>query len=356
MNGLENIEVIALQHARVSSQSGPGGPLSLDKGDVIGLSGSVPSFAESPRLTELYLGYNDFGGSIPESFLKNVSKNQNIIVDLTMNSISGSLPNSLRRFNFLTIYVAGNQIESLDEAFCDMNMWMGGDVEINGCDAILCPIGTSNKYGRQTSAGPICQACAFTFSAPYYGSGECMADLKNYNEKEILEKLYDATGGPGWSFANNWKDDSKSICEWHGIHCMSEETDGAAQVVKEISLPSNGLTGIIPPQVFDLQYLEVLNIRVNAVDIQLSSVIRNSVNALKAMYLDNTLISSLNGIGKFKNLRTLHLQQNNFVGSSLPEDLFTLTKMRRLYISDSNIGGELSSSIGGLASLEEFYR
>ena len=139
-----------------------------------------------------------------------------------------------------------------------------------------------------------------------------MADQKNYNEKEILEMFFDATGGPGWLDADNWKDDGVSICDWHGVHCMSEDINGAAQVVKEINLPSNKLSGTVPPQVFDLQYLEMLNIRDNKVDVQLSGVL-NTVHAMRAFYLDNTLVSSLNGIGKFENLRTLHLQQNNFL-------------------------------------------
>ena len=355
LNNLPKVEVIALQHSRISSQAGPGAPLTLDRGDVVGFTGKLPAFDNSPRLTELYLGYNDFLGSIPTNFLDAVGRNNDIIVDLTMNHITGSLPSSLQKFNYMTIYLAGNEIESLDEAFCDLETWMGGEVEKSGCDAILCPTGTANEYGRQTNAGPVCKACAFTFSAPYYGSGECMADIKDYNEKEILELLYDTTGGNGWSKADNWKDDSISICDWHGIHCLSEEVDGAAPVVKEINLPSNRLSGTIPPQVFSLKHLKMLNIRENKVDIQLSSL-RDNIYALESMYLDDTLISSFTGIGMLKNLKTLHLQQNNFLGSPMPEELFTLSKLKHLYVSDSNIGGELPPSIGNLFALEDFYR
>lgn len=354
MNDLPNIRVIALQHSRVSNQSGPGGPLSLKKDDVIGLTGSLPPFNNSPKIKELYLGYNDIGGYIPYNFLNGV-ENNDIIVDLTMNHISGSLPSSLQRLDYMTIYLAGNEIDSLDDSFCSLGTWMNGEVMRNGCDAILCPVGTSNEYGRQTTVGSTCMPCAFTFSAPYFGSGECLADNKDYDEKEILVKLFDATGGPTWLDSDNWKKDDVSFCDWHGVHCLSEDVNGGANVVKEISLGSNNLSGTVPPQLFDLKHLEVLNIRDNKIDIQFIGLM-NEIHSLKSLYISNTLISNLSGIGQLRNLRTLQMQQNNFLGKSIPDEVFTLTKLKRLYISDSNIGGELSSSIGNLSALEELYR
>jgi len=353
LNDLPKIEIIALQHARINT-SGPGGHLTLDRGDEVGLTGDIPAFDNCPRLTELYLSYNDLEGLIPTNFLDSVDGNQDVIVDLTMNHVKGALPTSLQKFNYLTIYIAGNEITYIDESFCDLDTWMGGEVAKFDCDAILCPSGTYNEFGRQNNAGPICQPCVFTFSAPFYGNGECTPDLKNYNEKEILRKLYDATGGSSWLDADNWNDDSVSVCDWHGVHCLSEDIVGAASVVKEISLPSNKLTGTVPPQIFDLQFLEVLNIRDNMVAIQMEGIV-NEVHLLKSIYMDNTLISSLNGIGKLKNLRTLHLQQNNFVGQPLSEEVFSLTKLKHLYISDANFGGQLSSSISNLKNLEDFY-
>lgn len=355
LNNLSKIQVIALQHSSMSSQTGPGGPMNLDKGEFVGLTGKLLSFENSPKLTELYLGYNDIGGEIPSNFLSSVGKNKDLIVDLTMNHIEGTLPMELQRLNYMTIYLAGNKIDSLDETFCTINTWMGGDVETNGCDAILCPEGTSNNYGRHGTVGPICKPCSFTFTAPFYGSGKCKPDQKDYNEKEILMKLYDFTKGSSWLNSDNWNNDNESICNWHGIHCVSDDISGGTQVVKEISLASNNLDGTIPPQVFDLQYLEVLNLRDNKVDVQLSSLLVD-VDPLKALYLDNTHISSLEGIGKLTNLRTIHMQQNNFGGSTIPDELYKITKLRRLYISDSNIGGELSPKIGQLEKLEEFYR
>ena len=82
LNNLRNIEVIALQHSRVSAQSGPGGPLSLEKGGSLGLTGSLLPFDQSPKLTEIYLAYNDLGGVIPANFLENVGTRSDIDVDL----------------------------------------------------------------------------------------------------------------------------------------------------------------------------------------------------------------------------------------------------------------------------------
>jgi len=355
LNNLPNIRTIALQQSQRLSQIGTGGPLNLDKNRVLGLTGTLPPFDNSPKLTEIYLAYNDINGSISPDFLKNVRTDIDIIVDLTMNHISGAIPSQLQRFDYMTIFLGGNEIESFDDNLCNIGSWMGGEVEKTGCDAILCPPGTYNEYGRKINVGQYCKACPFTFSAPYYGSGECVPDVTNYSEKEILMKLYEATNGKGWLDSDNWNKNDVSICNWYGIHCMSEDFTGGEEVVKAISLPSNKLTGTIPPQVFSLPHLEVLNIRDNKVDIELAGLTEKSFGLL-SLYIDNTLVSDLSGVGQLRNLQILHAQQNNFMGNPISEDVFTLIKLKELYISDSKIGGELSSNIGMLTELVEVFR
>jgi hypothetical protein len=341
LTNLPNIEILALQR----SKTAVGG----------GLTGKLPSFENSPNLQQLHLSYNKLDGSIPSSFLKGVTnKDREITVDLTGNRIEGSIPLRLTDFTQMSLYLGDNEINGIDEPFCNLGGWMGGQVEEDGCDAILCPAGTYNTYGRQTSEGVACQPCPFTFTAMFYGSTVCDADTTEYNEREILIKFYDSTGGSNWRNADNWKEDSVSICDWYGVFCESEDYEDGQEVVLELHLPSNKLVGTVPPQVFGLEKLKMLNLRDNKdLDVEFQGIGHSA--ALRELYLDATKLSSLSGLGRAKNLRTLHLQQNDLGGASLPEEMFGLTKLEHLHIADANIGGTLSTSLGRLTNLQEIF-
>jgi len=342
ISNLQNIEVIAIQHKRADA----------DASDVVGFTGTVPAFDNNPNLKTLYLSHHEFSGKLPHLFLTGIrDKSAPMEVDLSDNQISGSLPSTLNNFSNLQLYLANNRITELDSSFCDMSGWMNGEVLDHGCDSILCPMGTYSPYGRQTNEGPSCEICPFTFTAPYFGSTECLADSTDYNEREILTMLYESTNGDKWLNVENWQEDSVSICDWHGVYC--ETSTGGEKHVTEIHLPSNKLQGMIPPQVFNLPALKMFNVRDNKINIEFIAMAENP--ALKEMYIDYTNVSSLLGIGRAKNLRTLHIQENNFLGESLPEELFDLVKLKHLYMSGSNIGGQLSSSFGKLTKLIELY-
>lgn len=352
LSSLSNVEKISLYRSTPSGAS-TGGPIDSAK-RAGGLTGKVPAFNKMPKLSELYLGYNQLTGKLPSAFIRGISdKNLEVTVDLTNNEISGKLPSGLTQFSRLRIYLAGNKIDALDSSFCAMENWMGGEVKYRGCDAILCPFGTFNIYGREANEGSSCSTCPFTYTAPYYGSISCTPDTEKYNENDILKKFYESTKGSKWLYSQNWLDNDVSVCEWHGITCESQLEMGGTNVVTGIHLPSNKLSGTVPPHIFELQHLKILNLRENKVDVQLSAIPEN--NNLEEIFLDFTEITSLDGVGKLKNIRTLHLQQNNFLGASLPSELFSLSSLESLYISDSNIGGTLSPFLSNLSNLEDFF-
>ncbi len=335
--------MIALQHFKDGA--------SVNASSNGGFTGTLPAFDKTPNLRKLYLSSHKFSGDLPNLFMRGINnKDAKIEIDLSMNQITGSLPSTLKSFSNLQLYLSGNRISKLDQSFCDLDGWMSGEVSKNGCDAIMCPTGTYNKFGRQTNEGPPCEPCPFTYTAPYLGSTSCTPDLTNYNEREILIKFYKATDGQNWFDADNWLEDDISICNWHGVFC---ETLQGIKSVSEIHLPSNNLKGTIPPQVFDLQALKMLNIRDNKIDVEFYAM--NDNPGIRELYLDYTGLSSLQGIGKAKELVTLHVQENNFLGASIPEELYGLKKLTHLYMSDSNIGGQLSSNLGNMGQLVEFY-
>jgi len=133
--------------------------------------------------------------------LKSVSTRKPIEVDLSSNNLSGRVPTDLDRqvrpacftatatnppfflihyhslssfrFDNLVIYLRDNRITELPATLCDLNNrgWNLRDVELFGCDAILCPPGTANYHGRQSSERTLCEKCKSNTNL--YGQVSC---------------------------------------------------------------------------------------------------------------------------------------------------------------------------------------
>ena len=79
----------------------------------------------------------------------------------------------------------------------------------------------------------------------------------NSGDRAVLETVYRATGGPGWSnsASNNWLSD-KPMGEWAGV-----TTEGG--YVTHVALASNNLTGQVPDRLGHLTRLQSANLRGN---------------------------------------------------------------------------------------------
>jgi ER lumen protein retaining receptor len=140
----------------------------------IGISGALPSFGDMPRLTLLLLDGNSFSGTIPSDFLlHNDNQNIPVTVGLANNSITGTIPKALERFDAMNIDLVGNFITGIPDELCEKSNWMGGFVEEHKCDAILCAVGTSNENGRATWKDSVCLPCEDDDIYPYFGSTSC---------------------------------------------------------------------------------------------------------------------------------------------------------------------------------------
>lgn len=108
------------------------------------------------------LSDNKLTGTIPVDFLQSVSTRKPINVDLSSNQLSGRIPTDLDRFDNLAIYLRDNKFTELPSSLCDLNNrgWNLRDVELFGCDAIMCPPGTANYHGRQSSEHAQCERCS----------------------------------------------------------------------------------------------------------------------------------------------------------------------------------------------------
>ena len=315
---------------------------------TVGFVGNIPSLHLSPNLREVYIGNSNFTGTLPNNFLAGIDDfNALITVDLSRNSLTGTLPSVLKNFAYLNLNIAGNQISYLDESFCYKSGWMNGLVGLYGCDAFACPKGSYNIYGRQISDAAMCMPCSYVSSALSYGSTTCPSDGKIYGEKDILKLFYDATSGAKWKLRANWTNDKVSLCQWYGVIC------NAQSYVIELNLPSNNLAGAVTPYIFGLKYLRILNLNDNKIDLPLIGI--GSAISLEEIYVDRTSISSLSGIDQAQTLKIFYCQSNNFYGTRIPVGLFDLQKLEILKISDSHFGGSLPSQLGKLTNLKELW-
>ena len=338
LNSMQALKILSLQREAGLSVTGEG------------LDGPLLAFDELPNLQELYIGGNEFDGQIPSSFISGIAnKSATVAVDLSNNQLQGSIPPNLADFDDLVLYLEGNKIDEIPDSICAKDKWMDGEVGVN-CDALLCPPGSFNQYGRRVSDDEKCQACGYLGSALYYGSTSCeVGNGDELDERGILFQFYSATGGDSWTNRDNWDEDGSDICMWYGVKC---ETIEGVETVTELELAANGLSGTVPPIIFHLPSLQVLNLHNNSVDFTFHGV--EAATKLQNLHLDATKIRSLDGVGKAKALKVLHIQRNEFGGLQIPDEIYSLTNLEGLLISESGFEGTISGKIGDLVNLKVF--
>eukprot|EP00957_Ditylum_brightwellii_P144640 11018842-Ditylum_brightwellii.AAC.1 len=112
------------------------------------LTGPLPAFDDLEYLRTLDLSDNALSGGIPENFLGALPQGAKILIDLSTNKLT------------------------VPSVLCDDDEDMqGGDVGEFGCSAILCPPGTFNKLGRQSSSETPCINCPDKIE--YFGQTSC---------------------------------------------------------------------------------------------------------------------------------------------------------------------------------------
>ena len=167
-------------------------------------------------------------------------------------------------------------------------------------------------------------------------------------EKEILEALYDATGGSGWNNSTNWCSD-QPVSEWYGI--MTDQ-DG---FVLDISMQDNNLTGSVPEGLSGLERLRSLDLSYNNLTGNIPAEI-GKISNLYLIYLnDNKLTGSIpSELGGLSNLEYLELSKNQLTGN-IPSELKNLHKLYRLSLFDNRLSGSIPGELGELENLEELY-
>lgn len=174
-----------------------------------------------------------------------------------------------------------------------------------------CPtdLGTHQEILYVTDIDGLQSSCAVT------------VEVSGNVEIEALEALYTSTIGDNWITNTGWLTNcdpcdaaNNGANPWYGITC-----DVNNELITEIELHQNGLSGTLPPEIGDFSSLTRLELTINTISMNLPTEICN-LTALVDLLIgknefDGPLPSCLSTLGSLKNL---YLNDNNFIGS-LPD-------------------------------------
>jgi len=332
MNGLSNLVSLKINRSRG------------------GLGGSLPSFSGLTKIEQLDLSFNRFNGAIPRDFLKGRSKDGEVKVRLSSNDLE-EIPAELSKFNSMILEIEDNKITTLPDELCQQPGWMNGEsatVAPRACDAILCPKGFWSPIGRaSTQSGVECQPCE---SNLFFGETVCEAGgVASNSEVEILDKLFNMTGGWYWSRTHtNWTKPGVPICYREGVICGYMPADMNSDVT-ELRLHGFDLKGRIPSEIFQLTGLRRLELSGNQVEVSFNGI--EQATSLQILSLANTNVPSLKWIEKAPaSLADIDLAGTQLNGT-FPTELLQLSSLLSIRLDQNELTGPIPSEISGFSNL-----
>ncbi|MCY3698861.1 MAG: Ig-like domain-containing protein [Gemmatimonadetes bacterium] len=274
-------------------------------------------------------------------------------IDLSENGLNGQLPEDLGSLAFLT------------------------ELEVGGNDKLSGPIPFSlSELGIQAlsyGGTMLCTVRDEGFQAWLNAVPTREGDFLACNEERSdLMKLYEATGGDGWTSSANWGT-SAPLENWYGI-----AVDDSTGRVTTINLNRNNLSGEVPTEIQYFPHLRVLRLDYNRLEGEIPAEIGQltelrrmdidgnpfrggippeigNLTKLQVLWLGGGDGNQLSGpippeLGNLDSLRVLNLYESKFDGS-IPAEFGNLTELRVLRITGTGIEGGLPESAGALGKL-----
>ena len=179
-------------------------------------------------------------------------------------------------------------------------------------------------------------------------------------DRAVLQALYRATNGAGWTANTNWNSPDAALNTWHGV-----TTDNAGRVTV-LHLDNNNLSGLIPPELGHLTgpHLTDLNLSNN----NLSGPIPRELGGLTNLEILDLSNNNLSGpipreLGGLPNLTYLNLSHND-LSVPIPSDLSDLPglhilnlgglpNLTYLNLSHNDLSGLIPPDLSGLTRLTD---
>ena len=174
-------------------------------------------------------------------------------------------------------------------------------------------------------------------------------------DRSALVALYNETGGPRWTYNDNWLS-AMPIGEWRGV-----VMDRSGRVA-ELNLLRNQLRGEAPPELGNLTNLTNLELTGNKLSGEIPPELGNLAN-LTYLSLSGGFIhlpeDKLGGeippeLGNLANLTYLSLSYNQLSGE-IPPELGSLANLNELRLTDNQLSGEIPPELGSLVNLNELW-
>lgn len=122
-------------------------------------------------------------------------------------------------------------------------------------------------------------------------NAETETDKERAQQRYILCVFYYATNGEYWK-TNNWLDSKRSECEWTGLICRNTTEDtNSTNIVTDINLRDNNITGPIQKEIASLSNLNVLNLTNNFITGTIPDNIFNMMDELVAFKVENNFLT-----------------------------------------------------------------
>ncbi len=252
-------------------------------------------------------------------------------LDLSDNGLAGRVPESLAPLtNMTSLRIDGNEDLSgpLPLSLSALSLQ-----ELQYSDTGLC-IPPDGALGEWLAAIP-----------SHEGTN---VECQPLSERDILEVLYDATGGADWTDDENWLSD-RPLGEWHGV-----ETNDQGRVVA-LRLPANNLAGRIPPQLGNLGQLRELALARNRLSGPIPPQLGNLSSLSRLDLNGNQLTGSIpSELGNLSNLSTMYLYWNGLTGP-IPSELGNLSNLMTLGLGLNGLTGPIPPELGNLSNLSALY-